>query len=429
MKILFVSGELIGSAICQKLHREGNEIKLYIHKSDWKNCLDGIIPKVKNWRKELDWVGKDGLIVFDDVIFGHEQDELRKLGYRVVGGTELADKLENERNHFCEILNKYDIKTLPSYDFHYADEAIRFVKKNPGRWVVKQNSHVSSLNYIGKYPKSTRDVVKVLQEYKRRLISPVHIQKHVSGIEVGVARYFNGNDWVGPIEINHEHKKMHEGDNGPLTPEMGTILWYSDQEVKLFKETLSKLKPHLKEINFKGDIDINCIINEEGVWPLEATPRFGSPSSEIHVELNQSPWCDFLSSVADGKTHDLKYSKEFGIGVSLTVPPFPYPPNIFNNISNKIFRKKILLNSELTKEEINCIHFEEIVKKDNNYFWSGTHGWVMHVTAKGKDIKEAQKNVYKIIRKINFRGMYYRKDIGDRVRKHDLPKLRAWGWV
>ena len=53
----------------------------------------------------------------------------------------------------------------------------------------------------------------------------------------------------------------------------------------------------------------------------------------------------------------------------------------------------------------------------------------MHVTAKGKDIKEAQKNVYKIIRKINFRGMYYRKDIGDRVRKHDLPKLRAWGWV
>ena len=340
MKILFVSGELIGSAICQKLHREGNEIKLYIHKSDWKNCLDGIIPKVKNWRKELDWVGKDGLIVFDDVIFGHEQDELRKLGYRVVGGTELADKLENERNHFCEILNKYDIKTLPSYDFHYADEAIRFVKKNPGRWVVKQNSHVSSLNYIGKYPKSTRDVVKVLQEYKRRLISPVHIQKHVSGIEVGVARYFNGNDWVGPIEINHEHKKMHEGDNGPLTPEMGTILWYSDQEVKLFKETLSKLKPHLKEINFKGDIDINCIINEEGVWPLEATPRFGSPSSEIHVELNQSPWCDFLSSVADGKTHDLKYSKEFGIGVSLTVPPFPYPPNIFNNISNKIFRKK-----------------------------------------------------------------------------------------
>ena len=57
MKILFVSGELIGSAICQKLHNEGNEVKLYIHKQDWKNCLDGIVAKVKNWRKELDWVG------------------------------------------------------------------------------------------------------------------------------------------------------------------------------------------------------------------------------------------------------------------------------------------------------------------------------------------------------------------------------------
>lgn len=429
MKILFVSGELIGSAICQKLHSEGNEVRLHIHKKNWKRCLDGIVPKSKNWRKELDWVGKDGLIVFDDVIFGQEQDELRKLGYRVVGGSELSDKLEINRDHFFEVLNKYNIQTLPSFDFECVDDAIRFVRNNPGRWVIKQNGHLSSLNYIGEHKNNIKDVIKVLKEYKRRKISPVHIQKYVKGIEVGVARYFNGNDWVGPIEINHEHKKLHEGDNGPLTPEMGTILWYTDKEVRLFKETLSKLKPYLQEINFKGDFDINCIINEEGVWPLEATPRFGTPSSEIHVKLHESPWSDFLSSISDGKPYDLKYSTEFGIGVSLAIPPFPYQPNIFDQILSRFFKKNITFKSQLTKEEREAIHFEEVSRKNNKYFWSGTYGWVMHVTARGKSVEEARRNVYRIISKISFSGMYYRRDIGNRVQNNDLPKLRAWGWV
>jgi cystathionine beta-lyase family protein involved in aluminum resistance len=36
-----------------------------------------------------------------------------------------------------------------------------------------------------------------------------------------VARFFNGNDWVGPIEINVEHKSFLNDNIGPLTAEMG----------------------------------------------------------------------------------------------------------------------------------------------------------------------------------------------------------------
>lgn len=105
------------------------------------------------------------------------------------------------------------------------------------------------------------------------------MQKKVEGVEIGVARYFNGDDWVGPIEFNIEHKSLFNNDIGPLTGEMGTVMWYSDDENnKLFQKGLEKLKPFLKKIKFKGDIDINFIIKEDKIYPLEATARFGCPA-------------------------------------------------------------------------------------------------------------------------------------------------------
>ena len=428
MKILFISGELIGSSVCQKLLKEGNEVKLYIDKQDWKQCLDGIVPKVEDWRKELDWVGKDGLIVFDDVIFGKEQDDLRNLGYQVFGSSKESDRLELDRGYFHKICEKYGIKTLQSHDFLTADKAINFIKKNPSRWVIKQSSHLSSLNYIGEL-ESGEDSIQVLKEYKKKKISPIHIQQYVNGIEVGVGRYFNGNDWVGPIEINHEHKRLNNGDTGPLTPEMGTILKYTNQEVKLYKEIIKKFEPHLREVGFKGDFEINCIVDEDGVWPLEATPRFGTPAVEIHVALNNTPWSDFLSAVATNKPCELDYSNEYGICVSVAAPPFPYEQTIFD-IARRFFTSdRLTFSKNMTEDELNNIHFEEISKDNRGYFWSGTQGWMFHVTAKSHDIKIAQQKVYDTIKKIHMPNMIYRTDIGTRVVNHDLPKLKKWGWI
>ena len=428
MRILFVSGELIGSAICHKLLKEGNEVKLYIHKPEWRRCLDSLVPKVEDWRSEIEWVGKEGLIIFDDVIFGNEQDRLRKLGYRVVGSSGCADRLESERSYFHEVLRKHGVNTLSSFDFNNASEATNFVMSNPDHWVIKQSSHLSSLNFIGEND-NQKELIDILREYGRRKIAPIHIQKYVKGIEVGVARYFNGNDWVGPIEINHEHKRLYEGDKGPLTPEMGTILWYTNDDIRLFTETLEKIKPHLQEIGFMGDIDINCIVNEEGLWPLEATPRFGTPASEIHVELNKSPWVDFLGAIADGKHYDLQYEEGFGIAVSLSTPPFPFTPHIFDRIGKYIFDRNIIFDLDLYEDDIEHIHFEEVSKNKNGYYWSGTYGWVMHITAKAETINEAQEKVYRIVDKIKIPKMIYRRDIGDRVKNCDIPTLKSWGWL
>ena len=95
--------------------------------------------------------------------------------------------------------------------------------------MIKQNSHQSSLNYVGKVDDGG-DVLSVLKKYDEVGIQDIDLQKKVTGIEVGVARYFNGKDWVGPIEINVEHKSLFNDGIGPKTGEMGTVMWYTDNE-------------------------------------------------------------------------------------------------------------------------------------------------------------------------------------------------------
>ncbi len=427
MRILFVSGVLIGSGLCQKLVSEKNDVKLYIHEEAWKTSLDGIVPKTNDWRAELEWVGMNGLIVFDDVSFGKEQDELRRKGYTVIGGSEGGDKLELDRRHFQEISDQFGIETLPSYDFATADEAIAFVKSNRDRWVVKQSTHLSYLNFIGK-SETGSDVLRVLEQYKARGIRPVHLQKFADGIEVGVARYFNGNDWVGPIEINHEHKMLHDGDIGPLTPEMGTILWYTDMEVRLFKEILNPLTPYLRKIDFRGDIDVNCIVTKDHAYPLEATPRFGNPSTEIQVILHNSPWSEFLYAIASGVQYALDYKKGYGIAVALVVPPFPYEPD--QDSTNQQSPLKVEIDtSGPSPVDMSHIHFEECSKIGDEYYWTGKYGAMLYATAHAETISEARESAYNRIQGIRVPKMHYRKDIGLRVEDHDILKLQEWKWI
>lgn len=430
MKVLFVSGELTGSGLCQKLLKEGNEVKLYIHKPDWKQCYSGIVEKINDWMKHLDWVGKDGLIIFDDVIFGSEQDELRAQGYTVIGSSKGGDELELQRKLFHDVAESLNLNTLDSYDFETVADAINFLESAPDRWVLKQSSHLSFLNFIGTATDGS-DIIEKLQQYQDRGIAPIHLQKYADGIEIGVARYFNGTDWVGPIEINHEHKKLKNGDVGSLTPEMGTVMWYTENEdLPLYKKTLSKFKPYLQQIAFHGDFDINFIVNENNLWPLEATPRFGAPSTQLQVALHHSPWSEFLESVGKGLPYNLEYKNGYGVVVSIVVDPFPYEPNrSFSEAQNDFTKKRILFSEALTPEEFNHIHFEEVSQDENGFYWSGNYGIVLHVTAHASTIAAAKDAAYTLIKKIHVDGMYYRTDIGERVAEIDLPTLKKWEWI
>lgn len=435
MRILFISGELIGSAVIHQLKREGHEVKLYVEHPDRKDCLRGFVEQVDNWEAELPWVGHDGLIVFDDVVFNDLPDKLRSDGYSVFGGSVASNKMELDRAYFQQILIESGVKTLPSYDFSTPDEAIEFVKKNPGYWVLKQNTHISALNYVGQNSNG-HDILDMLEYYREKGIAPLHLQKKVTGVEIGVGRYFNGKDWVGPIEINMEHKHLMNGDIGPLTAEMGTLMWYeTDEQQPLFQATLAKLKNHLIAIDYRGDIDIGCIVNEEGIWPLETTVRFGTPSTELQCELQISPWGELLKAVADGKPYDLTYHNTYGIVVSVMVPPFPFAPDIASEA--RVMNSKgmtLFFSREFTAEDLIHVHFEEISKTHlengkERFYHAGYHGYALYVTGKGNTVEEARKNTYQIVDMISLPNMMYRTDIGLKFIREERTRLLDWGWI
>lgn len=425
MKILFFCSEnIIAGNLAYIMKKEGHDVRLFIDDIERKANFDGMVEKMEDWDAGVEWVGKDGLIVFDDVGYGAMQDDLRRQGYSVFGGSAMADKLEFDRAYAQDVFEEHGLKKLETVNFTSLRECRDFLSSHPGSWVIKQNGHeAKDINYVSSFD-DNRDILTVLDSYEKSYSGKViTLQKKVVGVEVGVGRYFNGDEWVGPIEMNFEYKKMFPSDLGPNTTEMGTIGWYDDNEKnKLFLEVLAPLKPYLQEIRFKGDFEINCMVNEGGAYPLEASPRFGSPIIYLHCELHESPWGEFLKAIADGKNYDLKWKRGSGIVLLLATPPFPYAKKMshLTSCGNGIFFKK-----ELTKEDLSHIHFEGVSLSDDQYFVSDDVGYVLYVTAVGEDIANAQKKAYTMIADIVVPKGFYRDDIGDRVLMDDIPKLQS----
>lgn len=434
MNILCVSKDASIGDLAVKLKEEGHKVRLFVEDKDQRYNLDRMVEKTSDWKKDLKWVGKKGLIIFDSIGYGNLQDELRKKGYSVVGGSSSGDKLEHNRQHGQKILSFCGLNVVPSINFSTTQETIDFVRKNKGPWVIKQNGHIDkAFNYVG-HMVDNEDVIEVLKSYfknNRKECFSIDLQKKIEGIEIGVGRYFNGSDWVGPIEINMEHKNLFNGDLGPKTYEMGTLMWYEENEKnKLFEETLAKLKPFLQKTNFRGDVDVNCIVNEKKAFPLEITARFGFPALQLQEEIHVSPWGRFLKSIADGKPFNLKYRKGYGVIVLVAAPPFPYLSN------SRKYRPQginILFKEKMTQQKMKHIHFEEVSLRKNKgskqYYISSKTGYILHVSGMGKTVKEAREKVYKLIDKIIIPKMFYRTDIGLKFIEEDQKKLRVWGWI
>jgi len=436
MRILFISKECAGISLAYKLVEEANEVKLYVQQKGFEKVGKGFgIRKVGDWRNELSWVGEKGLIVFDYTGFGKLQDDLRKQGYSIVGSSEDGDRLELERDYSHTILKSYGLKSIPLRHFTAGGDAIKFIEKTKSEWVIKHNGCVDkTVTYVGKMPDGC-DVVDVLKndhKYNRKECKTVVLQKKINGVEIAVARFFNGREWVGPVEMAVEHKKLFPGDLGPKTDEMGTLMWYDGASSnRLFQETLSKLGPFLMKVDFRGKVDINCIVNEEGAFPLEVTARFGYPAMDLQNVFFLSPWSQFLKAVADRKHFDVKFSEGYGIVVQIAVPPFPYA-----NLNKKYNPEglKIYFQKELTEEEWRHIHFSEVSAKlcdggGKEYFVAANGGYVLCVTGRGKTVQRAREKAYSLIDKIVIPKMFYRNDIGLKFIERDKALLKKWGYL
>jgi phosphoribosylamine--glycine ligase len=424
-KFLFVSYDALITDIAWQVIKEGNEAKYFIEHDEEKDIGDGFVAKTDDWKKEVDWAD---IVVFDDVLgHGTEAKKLREAGKLVIGGTPYTDMLEDDRAFGQEELKKVGISIIPYETFDSFDAAIEFVKKNPAKYVIKPSGEAQNIKmflFVGEEDDG-KDVIQVLETYKRiarKQIKTFQLQKKVSGVEVGVGAFFNGQQFVYPINVNFEHKKLFPGNIGPQTGEMGTSMFWSDPN-RLFNSTLLKMEAKLKEEKYVGYIDLNCIVNNNGIYPLEFTARFGYPTIFIQQEGILMPISEFFYELAAGRLTKFKAKSGFQIGIRLVRPPFPYGADI------AILKKHEIGGVVIFKKpNFDGVHIEDIKLVDGEWVLTGTSGVVLVVVGTGQTMKQAQHQVYSRVQNILIPDMYYRTDIGDRWYE-DSDKLHNWGYL
>ena len=422
-KFLFVSFESLSGDLAWQVQKEGNEVKIFIASESDKDVYDGFLEKVNKWEEFVDWAD---VVVFDDVGFGKIADSLRKTGKLVVGGSEYTDKLEEDRQFGQEEMKNAGLIVLPHWNFTDFDTAISFIKSNPGRYVFKPSGTISSddkgILFMGQ-EEDGKDIIEVLEQNKilwAKKINKFQLQKMAVGVEVAVGAFFNGDDFIYPININFEHKRLFPGDIGPYTGEMGTLMFWSPSN-DIFQTTLLKLKDKLKNSGYQGYIDINCIANAKGVYPLEITSRFGYPTISVQMEGVITPWGEFLYNLARKDNNELKVSRGFQIGVVVAVPPFPF----YDKKEVFIYKDLSILFKKNNREGV---HLGDIKNVNGTWSVAGNTGYVMVITGSGSTVDEARKIVYSRLKNINLQNMYYRTDIGLKWFT-ESDKLHTWGYL
>ncbi|MEJ2299575.1 MAG: phosphoribosylglycinamide synthetase C domain-containing protein [Woeseiaceae bacterium] len=197
---------------------------------------------------------------------------------------------------------------------------------------------------------------------------------------------------------------------------------YWSEPNRIFRATLAKLRDKLAEEAYVGYIDVNCIVNGQGIYPLEFTARFGYPTISIQADGISMPMGDFLHGMASGTLQRFKTRKGFQIGLRIVVPPFPYDdPKTFSANS----KGRVIIFRKPNREGV---HIEDVREVNGEWLITGSSGVVLIVTGMGPSVKQAQAQAYQRVRNILIPNMYYRTDIGDRwVEDHD--KLHTWGYL
>jgi phosphoribosylamine--glycine ligase len=220
------------------------------------------------------------------------------------------------------------------------------------------------------------------------------------------------------------------GDLGELTGEMGTLVTYRGAE-RLFEATLARMAPLLRGDGYVGYINLNTIVNERGIWPLEFTTRFGYPGYSILDALHTEGdgWAEILGAMARGDGDGFRTAPGYAVGVVLTVPPFPYSFG-YDRLSKGA---PITFDRRLGAAGRDGLHLGEVALADvggkRRLVTAGSVGYVMVATGAGPTAEEARRVAYRRARRVSIPNVRYRTDIAEKFIARDRATLERLGWL
>lgn len=332
-------------------------------------------------------------------------------GLRIFGPTKAAAQIEGSKAFAKEIMDKYNIPTAAYETFTEVDKAKEYIEKLGAPIVVKADGLAAGKGVVvamtvDEANKAVEDMIgnQLYGESSSRVV----IEEYLDGEEFSFMSFVHKGQ-IHPMVIAQDHKRAYDGDKGPNTGGMGAyspVPQISSDIVDIAYETV--VVPTVKAmtaegIPFTGILYAGLILTSEGPKVIEFNARFGDPETQVVLPRMTSDFGEFMIALMNENPFELSWSDEGMLGV--VIASEGYPTDV---------KKGAKLPDLGTLTDTGLFVFHAGTKADDKDFIANG-GRVILVAARESSIKKAQQKVYSGLTKLEWDGLFYRKDIGWRT--------------
>ena len=346
-------------------------------------------------------------------------DEFRQAGLPCFGPSKDAAILEGSKSFSKDFLQRHNIPTAEYQVFSDVDAAKEYVKAKGAPIVVKADGLAAGKGVI--IAMTENEAIVAIEdmlagnkfgEAGHRLV----IEEFMQGEEASFIVMSDGENIL-PLATSQDHKARDKGDTGPNTGGMGA---YSPAPVvtdemhdRIMQEVIEPTIRGMAEEGreYVGFLYAGIMITSEGTPKvLEFNCRFGDPETQPIMMRLESDLVELCQAALAGKLNEVTadWDDRAALGVVLASSGYPASASKGGQISG--------LDNDFpagTK-----VFHAGTARQDNDVVTAG--GRVLCVTALGETVLQAQESAYQAVAKINWDGMFYRKDIGHRAIKRAL---------
>ena len=434
MRIAFYTLEASTLAWQRRIFDEGTEILVYHDKPANRPVGRGIVPIATSLDQWLAFGNADPQTVwfFDCTDKGELADRLRKLGKHVVGGGTFMDRLENDRAFGAKIAQQAGIQAPPTKEFGTVSASVAYMKSTKqqevgdGGWAWKPNRDLgASTTYVGDTDEVVEFCERTIREQFGDNVSCI-VQERVKGVALSTARWWNGVKWTGPYEGTLEEKKFLDGDLGPATGCSFNALWFYLSETPKIAAALQfeKVAIAFRARNAPpGIYDINAVVNKQGAWFLEWTPRLGV-DAELTSQRAITNLSHFLWRIATGGDVD----DMFAIGqayydVRLSVPPYPSEAKELEKAKGAVGVAVSKIDGLWNKYFVAV----GLAHTHDGFEVADPYGFVGTAVSAGTSLRKGFEDIYAFLKKVRIPNLQYRTDAVKVIAK-DIEQMHADGW-
>lgn len=432
MRVLIHDATADFVGIAYQMVKEGAQVDLFIKDKFYRQAMDGIVPKVESMEEGLK--NKPDFVIFSLNGDGELADKIRKDGYRVIGASAMADKLEMDRSYGVKVAKQYGFHVPKTTEFKDIGAAIAFVKQGKKTYAVKiDNNKSEASSYVAK---DTEDMVDYLSYAKEQgEISPSDtfiLQEVVKGAEISTELWFSNGEPIYPANSTFEVKKFLAGELGQRTgAETSLVFHYGSESSRICDKTIQKLFPLLKYAKYTGPIDVNCIVSEVDHEPyfLEFTPRLGYSAIYGFMAILGMPISEFFRRVSRG-TFTVPFKALWGSSLKLSIPP--YPVDIEDEKAAKETYGKtegIRINGEYGKDFIPIDCMKPKKQKSTEIVAAGTSCILGECLGRGNTMLEAWRGSQKVFKSVEAPNQQGRYTDGSEDAWKRVLKLRQFGYT